>query len=63
MADVSIELAAVVLAFLGGMTVPTAYGRERLRGFGRWMASKLPYEPPPGHDDQDALEAAGRNGG
>ena len=39
-------LGMVLLAFIGGMTVPTRYGIERLNGFGRAVASKIPYEPP-----------------
>lgn len=51
----------VVLAltfFLAGLSVPTRYGIERMEGFGRAMASKLPYEPPPGEDEETAMEEA-----
>ncbi|WP_435348994.1 hypothetical protein [Haloarchaeobius sp. HRN-SO-5] len=51
-------VSAIVLAFIAGATVPTYYAQERLRGFGRVMASKLPYEPPPGKSEQEALEEA-----
>ncbi|WP_178915177.1 hypothetical protein [Natronomonas gomsonensis] len=51
-------LALVVLAFLAGATSPTYYAQERLRGFGRAVSSRLPYEPPPGMEEQEAMEAA-----
>lgn len=51
-------LALVVLAFLAGATAPTYYAQERLRGFGRAVASRLPYEPPAGMDAKEAMEAA-----
>jgi hypothetical protein len=51
-------LAAVVVAFLAGASCPVYYANERFRGFGRAMMSKLPYEPPPGQDEQQALEDA-----
>ncbi|ACV47825.1 MULTISPECIES: hypothetical protein [Halomicrobium] len=47
-----------LLMFLGGMAVPTRYGMERLEGFGRAVASKLPYRPPPGTDEQEAMADA-----
>lgn len=47
-----------VLAFLAGATCPTYYAQERLRGFGRAMFARLPYEPPPGMDATQALEEA-----
>jgi hypothetical protein len=40
------------------MAVPTRYGFERLAGFGRYVAAKLPYEPPPGESEQEAMEQA-----
>ena len=49
------------LGLLVGSTAPTYYATERLRGFGRAMFAKLPYEKPPGYDDEeDALEDARR---
>lgn len=51
-------LAAIVLAFLAGATAPTYYAQERLRGFGRAVALRLPYRPPPGMEEQEAMEAA-----
>lgn len=48
----------IVIGTLGGMTVPTAYGMERLSGFGRWATDKLPYTPPPGKEEGEALEEA-----
>lgn len=49
---------AVILAFLAGMSVPTAYGIERLQGLGRFVASKWPYKAPPGMDAGEAMEQA-----
>ena len=51
-------LALVVLAFLAGATAPTYYAQERLRGFGRAVASRLPYKPPAGMETGEAMEAA-----
>lgn len=51
-------LAIVALSLIAGMAVPFTYGMERLNGFGRWMADKLPYTPPPGKDEGEAMEAA-----
>ncbi|MGB9953698.1 hypothetical protein ACOZ4F_15030 [Haloarcula marismortui] len=47
-----------LLMFIAGMTVPTRYGIERLEGFGRVMASKLPYMAPPGMDAETAMQQA-----
>jgi len=52
-----------LLMFLGGMSVPTRYGMERVEGFGRAVASKLPYQPPPGQDEQQAMADAVDGGG
>ena len=49
-------LGVALLAFLAGMAVPTRYGLERFAGFGRWFASKLPYEPKPGKNEDDAMK-------
>jgi hypothetical protein len=51
-------VALVVLALLAGMAVPTAYGIERLQGFGRAVVSKVPYRPPPGMEKKEALRLA-----
>ncbi|MFU1780719.1 hypothetical protein ACM16X_04995 [Haloarcula japonica] len=51
-------VAGFVLAFLAGAACPTYYAQERLRGFGRALIDRLPYVPPPGMDEQQALEAA-----
>jgi len=51
-------LALCLVAFLGGMTVPTGYGIERLNGFGRLIASKLPYQSPPGKEESEAMQKA-----
>lgn len=47
-----------VLAFAAGATAPTYYAQERMRGFGRSIANRIPYTPPPGMSEQQALEAA-----
>lgn len=47
-----------ILGVLIGGTAPTYYATERLRGFGRAMFEKLPYKPPPGMDEDEALEEA-----
>jgi len=54
-----------VLMLVAGMAVPTRYGIERVEGFGRAVASKLPYQPPPGKEEQEAMQQAvdGDDGG
>jgi len=51
-------LVVAVLAFLAGATAPTYYAQERMRGFGRWMLGRLPYESPPGQSEEEALQEA-----
>jgi hypothetical protein len=48
----------VLLGFLAGATVPTYYAQERMRGFGRAVVSRLPYRPPPGQSEEEALREA-----
>lgn len=44
---------------LGGSMAPTYYANERLRGFGRALFAKLPYQKPPtAEDEQEAMEEA-----
>lgn len=50
-------LVLVLLAFLGGVTVPFPYAMERFRGFGRIILSKLPYKPPAGMKTEEAMQA------
>ena len=50
--------AAVLVAYMAGAATPGGYAMERINGFGRVVASKLPYRPPPGMDQTEALEAA-----
>ncbi|QKY18383.1 hypothetical protein Hrr1229_005710 [Halorubrum sp. CBA1229] len=50
--------AAVLIAYIAGTFTPGGYAGERLQGFGRVVASKLPYKPPPGMEETEALEAA-----
>jgi hypothetical protein len=49
-------LAFGLVMFISGMCVPFRYGVERLRGFGRAIISRLPYEPPAGLSVDEALE-------
>jgi len=51
-------LALALVCFIGGMTVPTRFGIKRLEGFGRLIASKLPYQAPPGRDAETAMQQA-----
>ncbi|MGQ3412034.1 hypothetical protein ACT4ML_07190 [Natrinema sp. LN54] len=51
-------LAAIVVAFLAGACCPTYYATERLRGFGRATFGRIPYQPPPGMDSEQAMRAA-----
>lgn len=51
-------LALALVCFLGGMTVPTRYGIERMEGFGRLIAAKVPYQAPPGRDEETAMQEA-----
>jgi len=51
-----------VLALLAGMVIPLGYGMERLGGFARWVVSFLPYRPPPGQSEEQALQAAVEDG-
>lgn len=51
-------IAAVVLAFMVGAMAPVYYAQERFRGFGRAMLSQLPYRPPPGTEEQEAMKQA-----
>jgi hypothetical protein len=53
-------LALLILALLVGMTVPFYLALERIRGVGRALLAKLPYEPPPGMDREQALVRARR---
>jgi len=56
-------VAVAVVCLLAGIAVPTRYGLERIEGFGRSIASKLPYSPPPGMEEQEAMERAVRGRG
>ncbi|WP_236035428.1 hypothetical protein [Haloarcula rubra] len=38
--------------------MPTRFGIERVEGFGRWVAVKLPYKSPPGMDEQQGMKRA-----
>lgn len=51
-------LAVVVLAFVAGATVPSYYFIEQMQGFGRAVAARIPYLPPPGKTEEEALQDA-----
>lgn len=51
-------LALFLLAYLAGCLTPWYFAQERLRGFGRKLAMLLPYEPPPGEEAGQAMQAA-----
>lgn len=55
-------LALAIVCYLAGCATPWYYAQERVRGFGRWLSSRLPYEPPPGEDSGEALQAAVKAG-
>lgn len=54
-------LSAVVVAFGAGAACPTYYAQERFRGFGRAMVDRLPYRPPPGMEETEALQEAAQS--
>lgn len=51
-------LAVAVLFFQAGAACPTYYAQERFRGFGRALVDRLPYRPPPGMEEAEALQEA-----
>ncbi|MHC3379405.1 hypothetical protein [Haloarcula sp. H-GB5] len=51
-------VAVAMLFFMAGMAVPTRYGMERVEGFGRWVAAKLPFKPRPGTDEETSMRRA-----
>jgi len=53
-------LAYCLISGLAGLAVPTRYGMERIEGFGRLAASKLPYMAPAGVDEETAMIRATR---
>ncbi len=52
------QLLAFCIGVIAGSLVPTYYAQERLRGFGRKLMGRLPYEPPPGMEREAAMRAA-----
>jgi len=52
------QLVAFAVGIFIGSLAPTYYSQERLRGFGRAMMAKLPYQPPPGMQPEEAMMAA-----
>lgn len=55
-------LALALLSYLAGLLTPWYYAQERMRGLGRWFVNKLPYEPPPGEETDEALRRAVEEG-
>jgi hypothetical protein len=51
-------IAVAIICYIGGMFTPGRFAGERLEGFGRAVASKLPYRPPPGKDEETAMKEA-----
>ena len=51
-------LALMLVAFIAGAMCPAYFAQERFRGFGRLVLAKLPYRPPPGMDEETAMEEA-----
>lgn len=51
-------LAVAVLFYVAGLVTPWYYAQERIRGFGRALASRIPYRPPPGKHKDDAMQEA-----
>lgn len=51
-------LATAVVFYISGAVTPFYYTMERLRGFGRWIAQRIPYSAPPGEDAGQAMQAA-----
>ena len=47
-----------VLGILTAIWVPTRFAMERLEGFGRWGMMKVPYEPPAGKSEEQAMAEA-----
>jgi cyclic lactone autoinducer peptide len=56
------HVAIAVVAFQAGAACPVYYYQERFRGFGRAMVDRLPYRPPPGRDEKEALQEAVEQG-
>ncbi|WP_435119074.1 hypothetical protein [Halolamina sp. C58] len=52
------QLVAFAIGAIAGSMVPTYYAQERLRGFGRALFARLPYQPPPGMQREEAMRAA-----
>jgi hypothetical protein len=50
--------AALFLGILIGLPAPYWFAAERIKGTCRASLMKLPYEPPPGAEEEEALEDA-----
>lgn len=48
----------LLVGLIGGSLAPTYYAAERLRGAGRAVVARIPYRPPPGVDEQEAMQQA-----
>lgn len=47
-----------LLGVLVGLPAPFWYAQERIAGFSRYWLNKLPYQPPPGKEEGEAMEEA-----
>lgn len=47
-----------LLGVLVGLPAPFWYAQERIAGFSRYWLGKLPYQPPPGKKEEQAMEDA-----
>jgi hypothetical protein len=54
------DLALVAMAWFAGAATPFWWMVERLRGLGRWFLGRMPYRPPPGLDEDEAMRQARR---
>lgn len=50
--------AYLVLGILIGLPAPYWFAAERVKGFSRAMLMKIPYQPPPGVEEGEAMEEA-----
>lgn len=62
MVEIPVPTTREMLIFLAGILIglpaPYWYAQERIRGFSRAALSQLPYMPPPGKKEDEAMEEA-----
>lgn len=49
-----------IAGVLIGLPAPYWYAAERIQGFTRYVLVKLPYAPPPGMSEEEAMEETER---